>query len=222
MLNIRKRFFLLLTIVGLLFSFASCTKKNDYVEVKIEASEYVIVIGETIDVIPTINKGESVKEVELVYVSQNDKIATYSNGKVTGVSEGQTVVKAYVANKAIAYDTVLITVIQDRLPGMEFSGAEGSILKGTTSQVKCKFTPASASENVALTYASSNPEVAIIDANGLINNILDLIPTEEYVFIKRGIIDAIQSIYEYDHSVFGIIDTIKSDYDNLDLNASNI
>ena len=151
MLNIRKRFFLLLTIIGVLFSFASCTKKNDYVEVKIEASEYVIVVGETIDVTPIVNKGESVGNVELVYVSQNDQIATYSNGKVTGVSVGDTVVKAYVADKAIAYDTVVITVIQDRLPGMEFSGAEGSILKGKTSQVACKFSPASAAQNVALT-----------------------------------------------------------------------
>ena len=168
MLNIRKRFFLLLTIVGLLFSLASCTKKNDYIEVKIEASEYVIVIGETIDVIPTVNKGESVNNVELVYVSQDDKIATYVDGKVTGVGEGQTVVKAYAAEKAIAYDTVLITVIQDRLPGMEFSGADGSIIKGETRQIECAFSPASAKADVALAYASSNPEVASVDENGLI------------------------------------------------------
>ena len=146
MLNIRKRFFLLLTIVGLLFSIASCTKANDYVEVKFDTEEYVIVVGETIDVVPTVNKGESAGQVDLVYVSQDDSIASYSNAKVTGKSVGQTVVKAYVANKAIAYDTVVITVIQDRLPEMEFVGAEGSILKGLTSQVECTFTPADAEE----------------------------------------------------------------------------
>ena len=171
MLNIRKRFFLLLTIVGLLFSLASCTKKNDYIEVKFEASEYVIVVGETIDVVPTINKGESVQSYELVYVSQDDKIASYSDAKVTGVSVGQTVVKAYVANKAIAYDTVVITVIQDRLPGMEFSGADGSILKGESRQIECAFTPADAEADVALSYASSNPEVAAVDEKGLITTL---------------------------------------------------
>lgn len=171
MLNIRKRFFLLLTIVGLLFSIASCTKANDYVEVKFDTEEYVIVVGETIDVVPTVNKGESAGQVDLVYVSQDDSIASYSNAKVTGKSVGQTVVKAYVANKAIAYDTVVITVIQDRLPEMEFVGAEGSILKGKTSQVECTFTPADAEENVKLTYASSDPEVAAIDKNGLITTL---------------------------------------------------
>lgn len=77
------------------------------------------------------------------------------------------------------------------------------------------FTEKQEKENFSKTYD-------LLNANGLIDNILDLIPTEEYVFIKRGVVDAIQSIYEYDHSVFGIIDTIKSDYDNLDLNASKI
>ena len=171
MLNIRKRFFLLLTIVGLLVSIASCTKVNDYVEVKFDTDEYVIVVGETIDVVPTVNKGEAAGQVDLVYVSQDDSIASYSDAKVTGVSAGQTVVKAYVANKAIAYDTVVITVIKDRLPEMEFVGAEGSILKGKTSQVECTFTPAEAEENVKLTYASSDPEVAAIDENGLITTL---------------------------------------------------
>ena len=171
MLNIRKRFFLLLTIVGLLVSIASCTKVNDYVEVKFDTDEYVIVVGETIDVVPTVNKGEAAGQVDLVYVSQDDSIASYSDAKVTGVSVGKTVVKAYVANKAIAYDTVVITVIQDRLPEMEFVGAEGSILKGKTSQVECTFTPAEAEENVKLTYASSDPEVAAIDDNGLITTL---------------------------------------------------
>ena len=168
MLNIRKRFFLLLTIVGLLAGLASCTNKNDYVQVKIEADEYVIVVGETIEVAPVVNKGDSVSQVTLVYTSQDENVATYSNGFVTGNSVGQTVVKAYCQEKAIAYDTVVITVIQDRLPGMDFGDVKASMLKTTTQQLECTFDPAEAEENVALSYVSSNPEVATVDENGLI------------------------------------------------------
>lgn len=77
------------------------------------------------------------------------------------------------------------------------------------------FTEKQEKENFSKTYD-------LLDANGLMNNILELIPKEEYDFIERGVIDAIKSIYEYDHSVFGIIDAIKTDYSNLDLDASNI
>lgn len=35
MLNIRKRFFLLLTIVGLLFGIAACTNNDDYVRLSL-------------------------------------------------------------------------------------------------------------------------------------------------------------------------------------------
>ena len=77
------------------------------------------------------------------------------------------------------------------------------------------FTEKQEKENFSKTYD-------LLDANSLINNILNLIPIEEQNFIKCGVIDGIQSIYEYDHSIFGIIEAIKEDYDNLNLDASNI
>ena len=77
------------------------------------------------------------------------------------------------------------------------------------------FTEKQEKENFSKTYD-------LLDGNGLITEVLDNISPEEYYFIKRGVIDGIKSIYEYDHSIFGIIDTIKEDYSNLDLNAGEI
>ena len=45
---------------------------------------------------------------------------------------------------------------------------------------------------------------------------------DETDFIKNGVEKVIKAIYEYDHSIFGILEAIKTDYSNLDLNASEI
>ena len=79
--------------------------------------------------------------------------------------------------------------------------------------------------NIAFTEKQEkdfNKTYDLLSSNGLIEKIWDLIPQEETFFIKQGILMAIQAVSEYDHSIFGIIDTIKSDYDNLNLDASKI
>ena len=62
----------------------------------------------------------------------------------------------------------------------------------------------------------------LLDSNGLITEILDIIPANERDFIKCGVINTIKAVYEYDHSIFGILEAIKTDYSNLDLNATEI
>ena len=62
----------------------------------------------------------------------------------------------------------------------------------------------------------------LLDSNNLITEILDIIPADDYYFIKRGVVDTIKAIYEYDHSAYGILDNIKNNYNNLDLDASEI
>ena len=62
----------------------------------------------------------------------------------------------------------------------------------------------------------------LLNSNDLITKILDIIPADEYDFIKCGVINTIKAVYEYEHSIFGILEAIKTDYSNLDLNATEI
>lgn len=62
----------------------------------------------------------------------------------------------------------------------------------------------------------------LLDSNDLIYKIKNLIPKKEIEFITNGVVDAIQAIYQYEHSVYGILNNIKEDYNNLDLDASKI
>ena len=58
-------------------------------------------------------------------------------------------------------------------------------------------------------------------SNGIIDLVIEHIPDTEYKTIVKGVEDTIVSIYAYMNSVVGILDTIKTDYSNLqiDLNA---
>lgn len=59
-------------------------------------------------------------------------------------------------------------------------------------------------------------------SNGIIDIIITAIPAEEYNAIVNGVKDTIDSIYTYMNSVVGILDTIKTDYSNLQLDLQSI
>lgn len=58
--------------------------------------------------------------------------------------------------------------------------------------------------------------------NGIIAAVINAIDTNEYTDLIQAIYDSIESIYKYQNSVLGVLDTISTDYSNLDLDASNI
>lgn len=62
----------------------------------------------------------------------------------------------------------------------------------------------------------------ILDSNGIINQIVSVIPEDEYHFLIDGINDTIDAVYTYQNSVLGILDTVSQDYNNLNLDATEI
>lgn len=62
----------------------------------------------------------------------------------------------------------------------------------------------------------------MIYCSGLLKAIKDAIPDEEKADIMFGIEDSIEAVYKYQNSVLGILDTIKTDYSNLQFDAEAI
>ena len=62
----------------------------------------------------------------------------------------------------------------------------------------------------------------LLNSNNVINNVIAAIPSNEYDEIRTGIEDTIKSIYQYQNSVLGILDTIGQDYSDLNLEADTI
>lgn len=62
----------------------------------------------------------------------------------------------------------------------------------------------------------------LLNSNNVINNVIAAIPSNEYDEIRTGIEDTIKSIYLYQNSALGILDTIGQDYSDLNLEADTI
>lgn len=62
----------------------------------------------------------------------------------------------------------------------------------------------------------------LLDSNGIINQIIAAIPSEEYKFLLKGIDETITAVYAYQNSVLGILESVSQDYSALELDANNI
>ena len=59
-------------------------------------------------------------------------------------------------------------------------------------------------------------------ASGFAEKVIDNIPTEDYSFIHGSVLKTIKNIYKQKNSALGILESISTDYSNLNLDASEI
>ena len=62
----------------------------------------------------------------------------------------------------------------------------------------------------------------LLVGNGVAAAVIKAIPELEYDEILTGIKQTIKSVYKYQNSILGILDTISQDYSNLNLDATEI
>lgn len=62
----------------------------------------------------------------------------------------------------------------------------------------------------------------LVISGGLVKEVINAIPEEEYNEILCGVADSIEAVYTYRNSAMGILDTISADYSALRLDAENI
>lgn len=62
----------------------------------------------------------------------------------------------------------------------------------------------------------------LLVGNGFAAAVIKAIPEPEYNEILTGIKQTIKSVYKYQNSILGILDTISQDYSNLNLDATEI
>ena len=92
MLKLRKRLFLILSMVGVILCLVSCIP-DGYIKLKFDEELYTIKVGEKLDFMPTVVKDSHESNYELVYESSEQIVATYIDGILTGLKEGTTELK---------------------------------------------------------------------------------------------------------------------------------
>lgn len=59
-------------------------------------------------------------------------------------------------------------------------------------------------------------------SSGVLNLVISNIPKEEYEAIVVGLDDSIKAVYAYQNSVYGILDGLQQDYDDLNFDVNEI
>ena len=62
----------------------------------------------------------------------------------------------------------------------------------------------------------------LLASSGVLKTVIDAIPEEEYSKICMGIWQTIESIYKYQNSVLGVLDTVKADYSDTEFDLSKM
>ncbi len=125
----------------------------------------------------TLNTGESATITAIVtpadatnksvtWLSSNTSVATVANGVVTAIGDGSTTISASTVNGFTASTAVTVST-SEVLPTSVTMSCPGSIDAGNQFQLSWTVLPANAT-NQSVTFASSNPSVLSVDANGLL------------------------------------------------------
>ena len=102
----------------------------------------------------------------ITWKSDNEGIATVSNGIVTAISPGKTIITATVKDKVATAEVIV------NLPstGIELNIGDFELNKGESKEVVAKLLPEGTTDNAELTWTSSDNSVATVE-NGVINAI---------------------------------------------------
>ena len=140
--------------------------------VTLDVTEATLNVPETLQLNATILPATTTDK--LTWSSSNEAVATVDgNGKVTAVKVGEATITVTTTSGKSA--TLKVTVLQPA-SGVEIdfaaSGIEGDDLMlnvGESKEIKVTVTPADSTDK--LTWTSSNPEIATVDANGKVTAI---------------------------------------------------
>lgn len=150
---------LYLLLFTLLIGLTSCNscKKND-IEINIEKDLYEIEVGQEV----TINVDLS-GDAELVYESSNDDIVTFINGKIKGISHGETTIKVYAKDNSEHFDTATVKVKQPVSLGCSFDYEE--VMYKNFEQV-INYTLETNVSGISVAFSSSDENTLKVDQQG--------------------------------------------------------
>lgn len=103
---------------------------------------------------------------DVIWTSSDDTVARVdSDGKVTALKEGTAIITAKMGTLS---DTTNVTVTEVPLTGISLEDNEEKAEAGKSLKLKVKLEPFDATDDITYEYVSSDPEVAEIDADGIV------------------------------------------------------
>ncbi|CAB1247585.1 protein of unknown function [Ruminococcaceae bacterium BL-6] len=137
-------------------------------EVKLDQTDVTINRHNTLQLTALISPSNTTESKTTVWSSSNADVATVdSKGLVTGVNAGETAITAKVGSHTATCNVTVVVLME----GISINYEELSVVKGDTAQLTAKTIPEDTTEDKAIVWSSSDPEVATVDGNGLVTAI---------------------------------------------------
>ena len=150
---------------------ANCTiivKTNEVVasSINLNITNTTLNVGGTINLNATINPINTTNK-NITWSSSNSKVASVSNGKVTGVSIGSAVITAKSSNGKTASCVVVVRANTIEVSSVSISETNTSMYVGATKRLIVTINPSNAT-NKEITWSSSDSNIVVVDSNGLV------------------------------------------------------
>ncbi|MCM1260849.1 MAG: InlB B-repeat-containing protein [Prevotella sp.] len=162
MKNLGKKLSLIFAIFGLLLVFASCNPA-EVIRIELDEQVYNLEAGTSIKVQAAITKGNNPYETELGFRSEDETVATFVNGEIQAIREGETTIRVYAIEQPLAYITAKVTVKFTKSLQGDFS-VKQNLTVGETTVVTYRL--ASDSTDSIVTFTSSDENILSVDAEG--------------------------------------------------------
>lgn len=151
----------LIFLMVLVFAISGCTVEVESIE--FDQSNYVLLVGETVNSITTVFPDDST-EPSLTYSSSNESVAKVFDGLIIGESKGTSVITAQAANGVSKSATV---TVGEAVRDINLQSSSNLIDINDELNINISITPQDALYR-NINWRSSNNSVIVVDANGKI------------------------------------------------------
>lgn len=157
-------------LLGLTFCFAACSNGETVTVtgVTVAPSTLSLEVGETGDLTATVAYSDGATNSNVTWSSDNEAVATVSNGKVTAVAAGKATIRAASAVNGDIYGTCAVTVTQPAPPvvtadRIALDKTELSLGLGEEETLTATVTYSDGTTDSDVTWSSDDEDVAIVE-----------------------------------------------------------
>ena len=166
-MNLRKRFFLMFTLIFVAVAIAACNA-NNIVTLAFSDDAYTVKVGDTVNPDVNIEAGSNYDAntiaKQLVFSSNNESVVKVVDGELLAVGIGDATIKVQWSEKAIVFTTAKVRVLTNVAPKVVLTDYSPNMLKGAEQTIKYEFDEKYTDATVR--WESANEDVVTVDQNG--------------------------------------------------------